>query len=478
MLAVDDELALAPARAETDSAAPPPGLAAEVLDPHVDGLQDTAAQPGHVLHERQARVVFLERGAGPVPVDLLPRRLLDPGHCRHGRRRGEHVRDQQQILPGHLGRRRIDQLRQVERLVHRPAGDALAGVEPLVALRLRLARLARVQQRVEVVQRRLQVPRRPDRGDRDVRLRRERDDPRVVQHEAGLVVGLPRPRGQIPVRRRVQPAPGEPVVRDVARARQLLERVEQRPGSAPRRRRSSAPSRRCTARGSRRAAGRPAPRTGSGAGERRPKRAPPRPPARRDRRRRSRSRRRSRGRAPSIAATRSAGPRVMQLTEKLTATFRREQAHARVAVTGLREPGRGRAPDDRQPPQLAADPPLRAGRRRPPRARRARTTSPARAEGPQVRVERVHVLVDPEAPSPPPGPRPPRSRATARVPSFSARDDAAAPGDPRHLRDHPRRGRARGAAPRRSRRGRTRRRRTGRCSPSACTRANGPTRAS
>ena len=227
VLAVDDELTLAPARAEADSAAPPPRLAAEVLDAHVDGLQDAAAQPGHFLHQRQARVVFLERGARPVPVDLLPRRLLDPRHCRHGRRRGEHVRDQQQILPGHLGRRRIDQLRQVERLVHRPSGDALAGVEPLVALRLRLARLARVQQRVEVVERRLQVPRRSDRGDRDVRLRRERDDPGVVQHETGLVVGPPRPRGQIPVRRRVQPAPREPVVRDVARARQLLERVEQ-----------------------------------------------------------------------------------------------------------------------------------------------------------------------------------------------------------------------------------------------------------
>ena len=144
----------APARA-TAGLAPPHGqsLAAEVLDQQVDLSRTPPARSGGSSSSSFSRAVVGRLGAGaagPVAVDLLPVGAAHDPRQRPARApsRGQHRRDQLEILRRHLARRRVDPLRQVVGLVQRAAGDALAWMEPLVADAPSPRAPRRVQQRV------------------------------------------------------------------------------------------------------------------------------------------------------------------------------------------------------------------------------------------------------------------------------------------------------------------------------------------
>ena len=141
---------------------------------------------------------------------------------------GQNPRDQCEVLRRHFRGRRIDELRHVESLVQRPPRDALPRVRALVAPRLLLPGLARVEQRVEVVEAGVEVARRSEHLDRDVRLGREGEHTPVVEDEPRLVVRSPGPRVEPAVRLAEEPAAREPVVRHVLRLRQHGQRVEER----------------------------------------------------------------------------------------------------------------------------------------------------------------------------------------------------------------------------------------------------------
>ena len=187
----------------------------------------------------------------------------------------------------------------------------------LVPAHLRAPLLDRVQEKVGVVERSVEVAMRPDRLDRPVRDAREPHEPRVVLDESELEVGDPRRprRARSPDRARAC-AEGRSNASRPSRAGCRAPPGPTRPtGSRRRRPRGSSRPRRASAPS--RPAGRPGRRTGSAPARRRPPRA-----ARRTRcRRRCRARRRSRSprRGGGRAARRPAhvGPRVRQHTDRV-----------------------------------------------------------------------------------------------------------------------------------------------------------------